>query len=162
QEQLQTAGRLAAEIAHQIKNPLAIISNAAWSLQRSFETGKKTSIEPIEIIREEVARADRIITELMGYAQLAEGRVEKLDVTEEMDKAIARAFPSGAQYKVSIKKSYAPDLPSLMMQRNHLAEVFINILQNAREAMNGKGRIDVKIENGPNYNVIVTMADNGP
>ena len=43
--------------------------------------------KPIEIIREEVAKADRIITQIMGYAQLSEGRVEKLTVTEMVEPA---------------------------------------------------------------------------
>jgi signal transduction histidine kinase len=162
QEQLQTAGRLAAEIAHQIKNPLAIISNAAWLVQRSIETGKKTSPEQIEIIREEVSRADRIITELMGYAQLAEGRVERVDVVEELEKAITRAFPPAANYKVVVTKEFSPSLPPLMLQRNHLSETLVNIMQNAREAMNGLGKLHVTAEHGAGYSVVITIADNGP
>src|SRR6202000_1825809 len=80
QERLHTAGRLAAEIAHQIKNPLGIITNAAFSLQRAIHAGETEVDEEIQIIREEIEHADRIITELMGYAQLAEGTVEKLEV----------------------------------------------------------------------------------
>jgi len=83
ENQLRAAGRLAAEFAHQIKNPLAIISNSAHSLQRSARENKPASLSQIEIIQEEVARADRVITQIMGYAQLSEGRVEKLNVVEE-------------------------------------------------------------------------------
>ncbi|MDX1951463.1 MAG: histidine kinase dimerization/phospho-acceptor domain-containing protein, partial [Verrucomicrobiota bacterium] len=63
QEQLQAAGRLAAEIAHQLKNPLGIINNAAYTLQRTVKEGK-TITQQIQIIREEVDRSDRILTEL--------------------------------------------------------------------------------------------------
>jgi len=65
QEQLRAAGRLAAEIAHQMKNPLGIINNAAFALQRSVAAGKPIPLPQLDIIREEVARSDRIITELM-------------------------------------------------------------------------------------------------
>ena len=88
QEKLQSAGRLAAQIAHQIKNPLGIINNAAFSLQRALQEGKGASLQQISLIREEVERADQIITKLMGYAQLAEGKVEKLHLAEEMQRAI--------------------------------------------------------------------------
>src|SRR6266481_2997756 len=64
--QLQSAGRLAAEFVHQMKNPLAIINNAAFSLQRALKAGKVEAAEQIRIIQEEVGRSDRIITELMG------------------------------------------------------------------------------------------------
>ena len=91
--QLRSAGRLAAEFAHQIKNPLAIINNAAFSLQRALRDGKSAAAQQIEIIQEEVARADKVITQIMGYAQLSEGRVEKLNVVEELERAIAQVFP---------------------------------------------------------------------
>ena len=91
--QLRSAGRLAAEFAHQIKNPLAIINNAAFSLQRALREGKTAAAQQIEIIQEEVARADKVITQIMGYAQLSEGRVEKLNVVEELERAIAQVFP---------------------------------------------------------------------
>ncbi len=100
QERLQTAGRLAAEIAHQIKNPLGIITNAAFCLQRAVRNGEEASEEQaryvdeqVLILREEVEHADQIITKLMGYAQLAEGTVERLEVPDEVDNAILEVFP---------------------------------------------------------------------
>jgi signal transduction histidine kinase len=162
QEQLQATGRLAAEIAHQLKNPLGIINNAAFTLQRTVKEGK-TITQQIRIIREEVERSDRIITELMGYARLSEGQVEKLNIAEELDSAIERVFPSGAKYNVAITRFYSPALPVLLAQRGHLSEVFVNILQNAREAMDGKGQIDVRADYGADdYAVVVTITDNGP
>ena len=97
QERLRTAGRLAAEIAHQIKNPLGIITNAAFCLHRATQEGQTAVDEQIQIIREEVERADQIVTELMGYAQLAEGKVERLEVAEELDAALQEVFPPAAQ-----------------------------------------------------------------
>lgn len=161
QEQLQAAGRLAAEIAHQLKNPLGIINNAAFTLQRTIKEGKKIT-QQIQIIREEVDRSDRILTELMGYAQLSEGRVEKIDVADEMERAIERVFPPAARYDVQIVRDYAPALPPLLVQRNHFSEVLVNILQNAREAMDGKGTVFVSTCFGENYSVIILIRDNGP
>ena len=89
QKELHSAGRLAAQIAHQLKNPLGIINNAAFTLNKSLRDSKDGHLQQVNIIREEVERADRIITKLMGYSQLAEGKVEKLDVTEAIDLAIA-------------------------------------------------------------------------
>jgi signal transduction histidine kinase len=161
QEQLQATGRLAAEIAHQLKNPLAIINNAAFTLQRTVKEGK-TITQQITMIREEVGRSDRIITELMGYAQLTEGRVEKLNVTEELDRALDQVFPAAAKYETRIHRDYATALPPLLMQSGHLTEVFTNIMQNSREAMDGKGNISVTARFGEGYSVLVTIADDGP
>jgi signal transduction histidine kinase len=162
QERLHTAGRLAAEIAHQIKNPLGIITNAAFCLQRAVNDGKGEVDEQVQIIREEVNRADQIITELMGYAQLAEGVVERLEVDHELDQAILDVFPRAAKYDVLIRRDYAPNLPALLMQKRHLSGVLVNIIQNAREAMNGHGQIDLTIRYDENDSILITIADNGP
>jgi signal transduction histidine kinase len=161
QEQLQATGRLAAEIAHQLKNPLGIINNAAFTLQRTLKEGK-TITQQISIIREEVERSDRILTELMGYARLSEGTVEKLVITEELDRAIAQVFPAAANFEITVERNYGSALPPLLAQRGHLSEVFVNILANAREAMNGRGNIVVTAKYGGNFNIVITIADNGP
>ncbi len=162
QERLRTAGRLAAEIAHQIKNPLGIITNAAFCLNRAVHEGETAVDEQIQIIREEVDRADQIITELMGYAQLAEGKVEKLEVAEELDAAVQEVFPPAAKYRVAIHKDYSPALPALLMQKRHLSGVLVNILQNAREAMHGVGEVTISARYGENDSVCIAIADNGP
>jgi signal transduction histidine kinase len=162
QERLRTAGRLAAEIAHQIKNPLGIITNAAFCLNRAVHEGETAVDEQVQIIREEVDRADQIITELMGYAQLAEGKVERLEVAEELDAAVQEVFPPAAKYQVGIHKDYALALPALLMQKRHLSGVLVNILQNAREAMNGRGEISISAQYGENDSVCIVIADTGP
>lgn len=161
QQQLQATGRLAAEIAHQLKNPLGIINNAAFTLQRTVKEGK-TITQQILMIREEVERSDRILTELMGYARLTEGKVEKLDVAEELDRAIEQVFPHAAKYDIQINRSYASALPPLLMQRSHLSEVFMNLLINAREALEGKGMVSVTTSYGEDYSVVVLVSDDGP
>src|ERR1044071_4403928 len=161
--QLRSAGRLAAEFAHQIKNPLAIINNAAYSLQRAFKDQKTEVTEHLRIIQEEVERSDLIITQVMGYAQLTEGRVEKLNAIEELDGAIERVFPRAAGFPVEIHRDYASSFPPLLMLRRHLSEAFMNVLQNAREAANGKPvTIWVTARCHNDYAIEVTVRANGP
>jgi signal transduction histidine kinase len=162
QERLRTAGRLAAEIAHQIKNPLGIITNSAFSLQRAAHEGITAVDEQIQIIREEVERADQIITELMGYAQLAEGKVERLDVAEELDNAINEVFPPAAKYQVKVYRQYDSSLPALLMQKRHLSSILVNLMQNAREAMHGKGQVSVSAAYGNHDSIRILIEDDGP
>ena len=161
QEQLRAAGRLAAEIAHKIKNPLGIINNAAFSLERALQHGQRPSLQQVQIIREEVDRSDRILTELMGYAQLAEGRVERLNVVEELNHALTNVFPPGAHYSVQVHTDFASHLPALLMQRNHFLEIATNILLNAREALAGIGQIDIRAW-VQEETVFLSFHDNGP
>ncbi len=160
--QLRAAGRLAAEIAHQLKNPLAIINNTVFSLQRASKDGKPAPADQMQIIQEEIGRADRILTDLMGYAQLAEGRVEKLNVVEELDRAIAEVFPPAADYRIKIERQYADYFPPLLMQRRHLSEIFVNLLQNAREALPDAGQVSLTASCRSDYSIEIIVADNGP
>jgi signal transduction histidine kinase len=162
QERLRTAGRLAAEIAHKVKNPLGIITNAAFCLERAIKDGQFDLEDQIAIIREEVSHADQILTVLMGYAQLAEGRVERLEVAAEIDDAILQVFPPAAKYDIRIKRFYASDLPAILMQRQHLSGVLVNLLQNAREALDGHGEIEVATRYGQYDSIVISIADNGP
>ncbi|HTV41545.1 MAG TPA: HAMP domain-containing sensor histidine kinase [Candidatus Sulfotelmatobacter sp.] len=159
--QLQSAGRLAAELAHQIKNPLAVINNAAFSLQRSLRENKNSAAQQIEIIQEEVARADRVITQIMGYAQLSEGRVEKLDVIEEIEGAIAQVFPPAVPSDIAIFRQFADYFPPLLMQRGHLSEIFINLLKNAREAVGRAGSIRIKADCLEDNSIEISIRDSG-
>jgi len=160
--QLQSAGRLAAEFAHRMKNPLAIINNAAYSLQRSIKDNKSSAAQQIEIIREEVARADKVITQIMGYAQLSEGRVEKLKVIEEIERASDQVFPTAVPTGVKVKKRFTGPFPPLFMQRAHLAEILVNLLLNAREALGGRGNVLVTAACNKEQAVEISVTDDGP
>lgn len=158
-ERLHAAGRVAAQFAHQIKNPLAIINNVVFSLQRNAPTAAKQ----IEMIKEEVAKADRVITQIMGYAQLSEGRVEKLDVREELQRAMREVFPDGVHPGIHVQTRFDESFPVLLMQRSHLAETFSNLLLNAREAVDGAhGEIHVTARTMEDDSVEFTVRDNGP
>jgi signal transduction histidine kinase len=119
--------------------------------------------EQVRIIQEEVDRSDRIITQVMGYAQLSEGRVERLDIVEELDKAVGRVFPPAAGYPVEVIREYAGNFPPLLMQRRHLSETLINVLQNAREAVAaGAGKVTVGVRCREDHSVEVIIEDSGP
>lgn len=158
---LQGAGRLAAEIAHQLKNPLGIINNVAYTLQRT-RSDDPAIAQQASIIREEVSRSDRILTELMGYAQLAEGRVERIQLTDVLDQCVETVWPSGADFAVRVHRDYGPAIPPLLGHRGHFTEICANLLTNASEAMGGRGEIFLSVHSGDDYSVVLRVRDTGP
>lgn len=162
QEQWRTAGRLAAEIAHQIKNPLGIINNAAFALQRTLCGNGDPAARQLQIIREEVERSDRIITELVGFAQLAEAHVERLDVASEIEAAVSRVFPEGSTFGIRVERDNRPPLPVLLFSRRALGEVLDNLLKNARDVLGGTGVVRVGTRYIEGLAIEVTVEDNGP
>jgi signal transduction histidine kinase len=163
QKELHSAGRLAAQIAHQLKNPLGIINNAAFTLNRALKDGPDGAPQQVRIIREEVERADRIITKLMGYSQLAEGKVERLNLVESIERAVRDVFPVGSNYGVTVEKVFADRIPKVLMQRGHLSEILVNLLANARDAFGGKpGKIVIRVGLRAEKTIVIEIEDNGP
>ena len=160
--QLRSTGRLAAEIAHQLKNPLAIINNTTFSLQKAVNSNREDIPRLAGIIREEVERADRILNQVMNYGRLAEGVVEKLDASVELDAVIKEVLPEPAGFKIKVSRSYAKGLPPVMMQRAHLREALANLLTNARDALGERGEIKVQTRSTSNDSVEIVVEDNGP
>ncbi len=160
--QLRSAGRLAAEFAHQIKNPLAVINSTAFSLQRALRDARTEVTQQIGIIQEEVARADQVITQIMGYAQLSEGHVEKLNVVEELNRAIAQVFPSVVPTGIQVHRKCGHGFPPLLMQRGHLSEILVNLLKNSREALVGKGSVFVAADCHRDHSIEISVRDDGP
>jgi len=161
-EQLRSTGRLAAEIAHRLKNPLSIINNSAYTLDRNLQERDDDSLtKQVSMIRDEVARSDLILTELMGYAQLSEGRVEKLNFREELEQAIVEVFPDHAEFEIKTRTKIDGDLPALMMQRGHLREVLLNLLVNAREASGKGAQVLVSAHTTTDFSIELRINDEG-
>lgn len=161
-QKMAAAGRLAAEIAHQLKNPLGIINNAAYLLQRQAHNDGAVSSDTLQVIRQEVARADKILTELMDYARLSEGRVEPVDVNNALERALAQARPEGLKPTVRVVKDLATGLPRLGVQRSQLEECFLNLIRNALDAMPGGGTLTLRSRYAGQERIEVEVADTGP
>lgn len=161
-EQLKSASRIAAEIAHQVKNQLAVIKSSVYVLERLLKEPSAQIQQQIDLIRAGVDKVDNIIVEILGYGKLAEGRVEKLDVVETLESSIEQVFPKGSHHEIQIIKKYDVSEPFVMMQRYHLQAIFINLLQNAREALQDKGKIEIRVRRNENDDIVVSIKDNGP
>ena len=97
----------------------------------------------------------------MGYAQLSEGRVEKLDVIEELERAIALVFPPAVPTEIKVERQFADYFPPLLMQRGHLSEIFVNLIKNAREAVGKSGSISITADWRPENPIEISIRDNG-
>jgi signal transduction histidine kinase len=97
----------------------------------------------------------------MGYAQLTEGRVEKLNVVDEINRAIEEVFPPGAPSHVQIRRNLTAQLPPLLMQRKHFGDAISNLLQNARDASSDGGAIHISTRFLEDESIEITVRDEG-
>ena len=80
----------------------------------------------------------------------------------EFERAIAEVYPPAANYTTRIHRDFGPNLPALVMQRIHLSAVLVNLLQNAREAVQGRGNIFLSAHVQRDNAIEVIVADDGP
>ena len=160
-ERLKGIGRLTAEVAHQLKNPLGVINNAAFTIGRHAGEPEIVS-KNADLIRQTVQRSDQILIGLMDFARLNEGRIEKVDIAKEAREVLARVAPQSAFPNLIVDVETLEPAPTVLMQRSHLVEILDNLILNAREAMEGSGRLSVFVGYDDHANAVIHVEDDGP
>jgi two-component system sensor histidine kinase HydH len=110
----------------------------------------------------EVDRLNRVITELLDFAGPKEPRREPQSLADIADHALKLLAPDLAARNVAVFKEYEPDLPAVWVDRDQISQVFLNLLLNAIESMDGGGKIRLALRRyGPPPAVLAAIADTG-
>ncbi len=160
-ERLSLAGIVAKEAAHSLKNPLAIMNNACFLLRKGIDEDRQNVRKQIDVIANEVGRADRMISELMNYTVLAEGRLGRVDVNSEIRKCVADLKKQMEGKNIIVEKRLSESLPRLLIDEWQLKQVISNILVNAVQAIEGDGEITVKTEELEDGEIAIEIEDSG-
>jgi signal transduction histidine kinase len=165
-EKAAVVGRLAAAIAHEIRNPLNYINLTLDHLRSSFapaDPGKKaTFVQLTDQLKTEVARINRHITDFLKYSRPSKLELQPVDVRAEAEDAL-RLIEVRAE-DCGIKTSIVQDgpLPPVTADRESLRSVFTNLVINAVEAIDGEGgNISIKLSNPETNSVKVEVIDSG-
>lgn len=146
QETFRSLGEMTANIAHEIKNPLVIIGGFTKRLAKKARLDL-TENKYVEIIMKEVARLEAILNEILSYAKENPMLVKECNVHNCLDEIIYLFTSDTAWEKLEIVKEYSENLPPVRCDDQLMKQVFINILMNAFEAMNGVGSITIRTDN---------------
>jgi two-component system, NtrC family, sensor kinase len=166
-EKMATVGRLAAGIAHEINNPLQMItSQAGWigELLPEEEPEKIKNldeyIKAVEQIKQHVRRAGTITHRLLGFSRKISAEKENVRINDLIEETISFVEKEAGYNNVSIVRTYAEDLPAITTDGPQLQQVFLNLINNAIDEIGQGGIIEIRTAVQGN-NVIVEFADNG-
>jgi signal transduction histidine kinase len=173
-DRLASLGEMAAGIAHELKNPLAGIEVMAGLLRRQVPASKDAQSLLADIISE-AKLANAIVVEMIEFVRPIRLQVERTDVAEVLHQAITLAESKAARGEVVVDLQIAEQLPMLEVDQHQLCQVFINLVANAFDALDGKGRIAIaatlgSIDEEPAFaqaqastpTVVIEVSDNGP
>jgi PAS domain S-box-containing protein len=159
-ERLAVLGQLAGGLAHQIRNPLAAISNAASVLKSRLGDSANPDVQQaLVVIREEVWEANRIITDLLDYARIRPPSLGSVAIGPLIDAACALALVR-AEEKVTVVQRLAPGLHAMVDERQ-MRDALGNVVRNALEAMPEGGTLTIEASLDDDE-VLIAIEDTGP
>jgi two-component system NtrC family sensor kinase len=164
---LASLGRLAAGTAHEINNPLAIISEKAGLLKDlfTFAGDKPPPVEKMtkltDSIQQAVDRCSAITHRLLGFAKHMDVQNETLDLHGLIQEVLGFHGKEAAHRNIQVDIKVRNDVPTIRSDRGQLQQVFLNLINNAFAAVQDGGRVEIALERvGPDA-VAVAVTDNG-
>lgn len=158
-EKMAVSGRLIRMLAHEVRNPLTNITLSAEQLESEFEDEEFRFYT--QIIKRNCGRINELITQLLQSSRPGEVNLGPGDMREVMEEALAAADDRLQLKKITVLKRYEPDIPEIALDRTSLQLAYLNLINNAIEAVeeaNGVLTIHLQLQ-GPELKVLI--ADNG-
>lgn len=164
-EKLASVGKLAASVAHELRNPLTAIKMWLFSLHKTIGPDEELD-RKIRIISEELARMENVIRNFLEFSRPPTLRLQPHDTSAILDSTMELVGHHIEGKNIRVVRQEAGPLPRILADADQLKQVFINLLHNAVEAMAGGGEIHVSaaVEGAAEGRrmVVVRIRDTGP
>ncbi len=162
---MSTIGEIASGMAHEVNNPLAVISGYAESLLDRIPDEAAIDREEIarivRIIVEQADRCQRITRSVLDFSRRQEMRIELVDLERTLNNALLLAHHKATERDVAIEADIPPGLPQVITDPHLLEQILLNLLNNAIDAVDKNGKV-LLAARPDKRGVRVTVEDNGP
>jgi len=167
---MASIGRLAAGVAHEINNPLAIINEKAGMLKdltmaEDSVPDRESTLKLTESVLAAVERCSRITRRLLGFAKHMDVSIETIELGPFIKEVVGFLEHEARYRKIKTDIRVEPDVPVIHSDRGQLQQVFVNILNNSLNALSAierPGFIRICLKKDSEKAVSITVADNGP
>lgn len=159
-QKLAAMGRLAAGIAHEVRNPLGVIRASASMVQESFDPGDEAH-RACGFIKQEIDRLNGLISSLLNFARPTELRLQSVAIEKLIERALHLASDQIEGRRIRIERESDGILPPVNGDPDLLAQVLLNLVANAAQALGEEGRITL-FASGKNGEVRIEVRDDGP
>jgi len=159
-EKLASIGQLAAGVAHEINNPLGTIMIYAHLLLKNFDKDDPKR-EDVELIISEANRAKEIVQGLLSFARETKLKPGPVNVNDLLEDVLGLVINQSLFHNIKIEKKIDDTLPTIVADETKLKQVFLNIILNAAQAMEGSGRLIITTTKDKKY-IKIRIQDTGP
>lgn len=157
--QLAAVGHLAANVAHEIRNPISAIKTAAQFMRNEYR-GEELIDQFSGIINEECDRLTKTTTDFLTFARPSAPDLRPTDLLAVLNRTASLLGPEAERQGVRLDCRLEP-LPELLADPDELQQVFLNLVNNALQALDGAGRVVLTARPAPDGGALVEVADNG-
>jgi len=166
-ERLGVVGSMAAQVAHEIRNPLGSISLNLDLIGEEVDALAKSNSRPsdecrllLREMRSQVLRISQVLQEYLQFARMPRSERAALSLRDLLEEKLSFVRPLLDQKQVALSKIFDPDLPPVQADREQLWEALLNLIRNAVDAMPGGGNLTLATKrNGTK--ALVSVSDNG-
>lgn len=158
-EHLATLGEMATGLAHEIRNPLAGIAGVIEIIGRDLP-GTSPARAVVKDVRQEIARINHIVTDLLQTARPHPPKVRRSDLNTTVEHAVMLGRQQALAKSVEIALHKDPSLPEVEHDSDQIHQVLLNLLLNALQAIDKNGKVTVIVEK-QGKNAVVEVTDNG-
>ncbi len=168
-ERLAVLGQTAAGVAHELKNPLASITNAVYYLNKRIgDSADEEMRKNMDIVREEVRRSDRIIMDMLDHSSQTERSRAVVEINNIVREILADVRPEARSSGIRVHADFGMRLPLIRADEHQLRMAIRNLVDNACQAMKAGGSLSVATSLrqgrsvlGAREAIVVTVADTG-
>ena len=162
-EKLASIGRISAGIAHEIRNALTSVK---LNIQKLVQSDRLDEVEKehLSISQEGIGQIEKFIKELLDFTRVSELNLDRFSIEQILDESIKTLADTLELKKVVLEKNYKEGLPQVLVDADKLKQVFLNILRNAYEAVEEKGKISIflsLLKEREESKIRVFISDNG-
>jgi signal transduction histidine kinase len=142
-EKMQTVGRLAAGVAHEVKNPLAVLQMGIGFLSKKISIDDSSASLVLKEMGEAVDRADGVVSDLLEFASPTELELEETEIEPLIRQSLRFVRHELNAAKISVTTNFAGRLPTCRLDPNKIKQVLVNLFVNACHAMPDGGKLGV-------------------